>query len=856
MEQNPETQPLSDLRVIDLTSGIAGPYCTKLFADFGADVIKVEQPGSGDYARRMGPFPQDVTHPEKSSIFLFLNTNKRGITLDLQAAEGAETVKELVKGADVLVESFKPGVMAGLGLDYDTLSKLNPNLLMTSVSNFGQTGPYRDYEISELVLYAMGGRMNSSGLPDRHPLKLGGNHALYQAGNSAAMATLFAWHAREHQGLGGQQVDVSLFETQMGSINGRTGALVNYQYNGNRGQRLGGIRAGYPGGVYPCADGYISVSVGGARWPRLCATLERPDLVDSYYGSAMGQLDLDAREEFETTIWLPWVLERTMQEVVEVGQSNEMLIAPILTIDQVVDNHPQLAYRDYFVDIDHPVAGKFRYPGAPIFNNNGWWSIRRPAPLLGQHNQEVMEKELGISRSGSGGNGQGVSASSADTDSAATVQSTGKPKRPLDGIRVIDMTVIFAGPYGTMFLADNGAEVIRVETLQRIPPGRGGFARPDPEAEKKRARSQFPDRDPGARPWNRSAGFNQHARNKYGMSLDLLSPKGLETFRRLVEASDLFIENNASGSMAGLGVDYSVVSQWNPRLIMISVCGFGQKGPWNHYRGIGSQFEAGIGHDSVMGYPDMDAEGVPGSVATDASSGVTIAIAAIMALRQREKTGKGMYVDIALAENFLPHLGELFMDYTINGRVASSPGNRDHLGLMVQGAYPCAGDDEWIAISIGEIEQWHALCRLMEKPELVEDERFEDVAGLWAHHNEVDRLIGAWTATQDPVALFHRLQKEGVTAGHVMHEEHAFNDPHLKERGFFVSVTAPEVGTHLYPSTTYKMSKIPFEVRKPPVRVGEDNDYVYREVLRLSEEEYDELKALGHIGMDYADHVK
>ena len=846
MEEHSESQPLSDLRVIDLTHGIAGPYSTRLLADFGADVIKVERPGSGDYARRTGPFPGDVSHPEKSGLFLFLNTNKRGITLDLKSAEGVEALMELVKGADVLVESFKPGVMAGLGLDYGTLSKINPNMLMTSVSNFGQTGPYRDYGISELVLYAMGGRMNTSGLPDRHPLKLGGNHALYQAGNNAALATLFAWYAREYQGLGGQQVDMSIFETQMGSINGRTGALLQYQYTGDKGKRLGPIRGGYPGGVFPCADGYISVSVGGVRWPRLCATLGRPDLVDHYYGTDMGQLDLDAREEFESTIWLPWILERTVEEVVAEGQANEMLIAPILSLDQVVDSHPQLAYRSYFVEIDHPVAGKFRYPGAPIFNNNRWWSIRRPAPLLGQHNQEVLEKELVPSRSGSGGNGQGLSGSS----------MTEKPRHPLDGVRVIDMTVIWAGPYGTMFLADNGAEVIRVETLQRLPPGRGQFAWPDPEAEKKRAASAYPNREPGKRPWNRVANFNQHARNKYSMSLDLLSPKGLETFRRLVEVSDLFIENNASGSMAGLGVDYSVVSQWNPRLIMISICGFGQNGPWNHYRGIGSQFEAGIGHYSVMGYPDMDAEGVPGSVATDASSGVTIAMAAIMALRQREKTGKGMYVDIALAENFLPHLGELFMDYTINGRVASSPGNRDHMGLLVQGAYPCTGDDEWIAISLGRIEQWHTLCRLMEKPEMAEDGRFQDMAGLRARHDEVDQIIGAWTAIQDPIALFHGLQKEGITAGHVMHEEHAYNDPHLKERNFFVPITAPEVGTHLYPSATYKMSKIPFEVRKPPVRVGEDNDYVYRQVLGLSEEEYDELKALGHIGMDYAPHVK
>jgi len=419
------------------------------------------------------------------------------------------------------------------------------------------------------------------------------------------------------------------------------------------------------------------------------------------------------------------------------------------------------------------------------------------------------------------------------------------------------MAVIYAGPYATMFLAEMGAEVIRVESLNRLPAtSRGQFARPSKESQATSANSPYPDRDPGERPWNRFGGFNQHSRNKFGMTLDLTGPKALETFRRLVEVSDLFIENNATGSMAGLGIGYPVVSQWNPRLIMISISGFGQTGPWNYYRGIGTQFEAASGHASVTGYPNMDAEGIPGSVAADACTGVTIVQAALMALKQRERTGKGMFVDISLAENFLPHLGEFFMDYTINGRVASSPGNRDHLGLMVQGAYPCAGDDEWIAISLAKIEDWHAICRVMEAPELINDTRFGDMAGLRTHHNEVDQIIGAWTTTKDPVVLFHHLQGEGIIAGHVMHEEHAFNDPHLKEREFFVSVTAPEVGTHLYPSTTYKMSKIPFEVRKPPVRLGEDNDYVYREVLGLTEEEYDQLKALGHIGMDYAPHVK
>ena len=237
------------------------------------------------------------------------------------------------------------------------------------------------------------------------------------------------------------------------------------------------------------------------------------------------------------------------------------------------------------------------------------------------------------------------------------------------------MTVIFAGPYGTMFLADMGAETIRVETLNHLPAtSRGPFARPNKESQLTAISSPYPDRDPGDRPWNRASNFNAHSRNKSGMTLELGQPEAKDIFRRLVEVSDLFIENNAAGSMARLGVSWDVVSKWNPRLIMISVCGFGQTGPWSEYRGIGTQFEAAVGHASVSGYPDMGIDGAPGSVATDASSGVTVAIAAMLALHQREKTGKGMYIDISLGENFLPHLGELYMDYTINGRGCGASG--------------------------------------------------------------------------------------------------------------------------------------------------------------------------------------
>ncbi len=423
---------------------------------------------------------------------------------------------------------------------------------------------------------------------------------------------------------------------------------------------------------------------------------------------------------------------------------------------------------------------------------------------------------------------------------------------PLEGIRVIDITVVWAGPYGTMFLADMGAEVIRVESINIFPSSsRGQFARPSKEAEARRdyGASVYPNRDPGERPWNRPATFNAHARNKYSMTANLTTPEGKDVFRRLVEVSDVFVENNAVGSMERLGFTYPVLSQWNPRLIAISATGQGRTGPWAHYRGYGSQSEALMGHSSVMGYPDMDPSGAPGSVATDATTGVTIALATVMALHQREKTGKGIFIDLSMSETFIPHLGEHFMDYFINQRVAGALGNRDP--NLVQGCYRCLGEDEWIAITIGADDHWQALCQAMEQPEMAKDPRFATMSARQERHDEIDQIIEAWTSQHAPYDLFHKLQNEGVPSGPVMHEDQVHSDPHVRAREFLVPITHPEIGTHDYPSTVFKASKLPFKVRKPPVRLGEDNDYVYREVLKLTEAEYDHLKTLGQIGMDY-----
>jgi crotonobetainyl-CoA:carnitine CoA-transferase CaiB-like acyl-CoA transferase len=224
-------QALSDVKVLDLTWHIAGPYCTKLLADFGADVIKIERPGEGDPARKMGPFPHGKAHPERCGLFLHLNTNKKGITLNLKSHKGRKIFKELVKFVDIVVESFSPRVMPSLGLSYENLKRVNPSLVMTSISNFGHNGPYRDFKASEIVEYAMGGEMYSTGIEGREPLKLGGNVVQYQAGTIAAVATMGALFAARYQGVG-QHVDVSIMETQAGTVDRRLQHLLAYAYGG------------------------------------------------------------------------------------------------------------------------------------------------------------------------------------------------------------------------------------------------------------------------------------------------------------------------------------------------------------------------------------------------------------------------------------------------------------------------------------------------------------------------------------------------------------------------------------------------------------------------------------------------
>ena len=386
---------LSHIKVLDFTTHVAGPYCTKLLADYGADVIKVERPGIGDSARRMGPFPGDIPHSEKSGLFLHLNTNKRSITLDLKSNAGKRIAMDLAADADLIVENFRPGVIARLGLGLEALQAANPKLVMTSISNFGQSGPYRDYKSSDLLVYSMGGEMNSTGLEDREPVKLGANIVLYQAGSVAAVGSTGALFLSQDDGPG-QLVDVSIMETQVGSIDRRMSALIAYQYTGENSVRVPFGASGYPIGVYPCDDGYLEVTGGLIYFPRVVRMLgDPPELLHPRWYGPESQTDPELKDEFEAH-FLSWTLQRSKREAWRIAQESGVLSGPLNTMEDL-SNDEHFNTRRAFSQINHPIAGRLKYPGRPFVMSESPWDVRRPAPLLGQHNQEILE-QLGYRR--------------------------------------------------------------------------------------------------------------------------------------------------------------------------------------------------------------------------------------------------------------------------------------------------------------------------------------------------------------------------------------------------------------------------------------------------------------------------
>ena len=391
---------LEGVRALDLTHYFAGPYCTRLLAGLGAEVVKVERPPLGDPLRGYGPFASRPVQArsdesdvpmEDGAWHLYLNASKRSIGLDIKTDEGRETLLQLAAQADVLVENFAPGTLGRLGLGYEELRRANPALVVTSISNFGQTGPYRDWKAAEVNLYAMGGLMNITGEPDREPLKEGVPLAQLGAGQNAFVATMAALMYAEETGEG-QQIDISIAEY---ATNILENALMQYSYSGQEYTRVGNRGYGRAAwGIYPCQDGFVGIIAGpDHRWPEVARIMEREELADPRFASRRGRQD---NADEVDALMLPWLIEHDKVDIFKAGQESGLGFSFVATMEDILEME-QLLARDYFVELKHPTAGGLRYPGAPIScepDANAWVFGR--APLYAEHTAEVLSVWLGF----------------------------------------------------------------------------------------------------------------------------------------------------------------------------------------------------------------------------------------------------------------------------------------------------------------------------------------------------------------------------------------------------------------------------------------------------------------------------
>ena len=821
-------QPLADLIIVELATGIAGPYAGKLFADHGADVIKVEPP-EGDTSRREGARPGPRPDPEASPLFAHLNANKRSVVLDLDLADDRSILADLLAGADVVIESSRPGGTTPPGLHPDELRRDHPHLVVTSVTPFGRTGPYAGRPGGELVAYAMGGPLHATGVPEREPIKLAGNIVEYQCGAVAATASLSAVMVAQSAGQG-VHVDVSNFETQAASIDRRMALLMGWIFMGRRGEREGGNRVGIiPAGIYPNEDGYCQI-VFAPNWMTRVAEMLDHDELSTHLAAPDWMDDLDIPDLMAEAV-LTWTILRTKQQAMEDAQSRRLAVMPVNSTTDVLAD-PHFRERDYWQQVEHPVLGSFQAPG-PQFRMDDGWQHRRPAPLLGEHTKEVID------------------APPSPKPSRAAAATT---SLPLEGVRVLDLTVVWAGPLTTTLLGDLGAEVIRLDNPNLFPTATRG-AIPRPRAGHERDLGQywgvFPDADAGEHPWNRVGAFLIHARGKKSATLDLRTELGRETFLRLVDESDVFVENNSVKVLDHLGLDWETLHARNPRLTLCRMPSLGLSGPYRDHIGFGAHMEAICGMTSLRGYLDLDPSVLDPTYFMDPASGVTGAFAVLSALRRREQTGVGELIELAQAENLLNYIGEYLVDAALTGEPHERHGNR-HPHRAPQGVYPCTGDDRWIAISVADDHQWSALVEMMGRPEWAITPDLVHEEGRRAHQDELDTRLAHWSQGHDQHDLTEQLLAAGIVAAPVLDEADLLADPQLAARGFFRPNSSSEVPESLFPGHLWKWDGPPLRWDQLNV-MGLDNDEIYRGLLGLTDEEMAALDAEGHLSDSYHD---
>ena len=812
MERRSDHGPgaLSGYRVLDLCDA-PGVLCTKILADLGADVIKVE-PLVGNATRYRGPFYQEQTDPEKSLFFWYFHTNKRSVTLNLETVTGQALFQRLLTTADALVETFPPGYLDGLGLSFRHLRALHPRLVMTSITGFGSTGPYSHYKAPDLVGLAMGGLAYLCGEPDGPPAPPGGLQGYHLAALNGAVGTLIAlWH-RDTTGQG-QHVDVSM---QAAVANALETTHQTYDFNREIRTRWGHRREG-AAYILPCQDGYVALLCAGKfGWLRLIAWLTAEGavggLADERLADDVYRFEHDA--EVHAALQAFFATKPKQQAYTE-AQHYRVPLAPVQTARDLVES-PQLQARQFFVEVEHPELGTtLRYPGAPYALSATPWLLRRRPPRLGEHNAEIFASLPPLPfppapLAGAGWDGEGKRG-------GGDMEPWQQEPPALQGIRVLDFSWFGAAPIGTKILADHGAEVIRVESMAR------------PDLLRLTGSGHFRDYTPDI---NGSGFFNDFNSSKYGITLNLNYPEGVAIAKRLVALSDVVIDSFTRRAMRKWGLYYDDLVQIKPDIIVVSAAQQGHTGPHADYLGFGYNLQALAGINHLTGYPD----GYPLGTSVNYPDFVLpmfVASVIMSALLYRRRTGTGQHIDLSQYQAIASTLGPLLMDYLVNGRIAARTGGRSAIAAP-HGVYRCQGDDRWCVIAVCTEDEWVALCRVMGHPAWAEEARFHTMESRLQHVDALDALLHAWTMQRAPEHVMHLLQSAGVAAGVVQNAADLLaHDPQLRHRGHYHLLHHPVTGPTFYMGSPFCLSATPAALRPAPC-LGQHNAYVYGELLGMS----------------------
>lgn len=407
---------------------------------------------------------------------------------------------------------------------------------------------------------------------------------------------------------------------------------------------------------------------------------------------------------------------------------------------------------------------------------------------------------------------------------------------PLQGIRVLDFGMFWAGPFAGKWLADAGAEVIKIESPSH------------PDNLRILARDVYPDGDPGERSWNRSGMINERNRNKLGIALEMGTPEGRAIFRRLVAISDVVVHNFSTRVLANWGLEYEALRAINPQVVLASIYSQGAQGPESGFVSFGGTLEQLGGLTALHGYSG-EMSGALTLQLPDPFGGAMAAALIVAALRRRHLTGEGSYIDISQRENVTAFLGPLLLDYQMNARVPAPQGNRDPR-MAPHGVYRCTGDDAWVALAVRDETDWANLCQALGRPDLTKDPRFVGMDARQEHLAELDAIIGEWASPLDKHEAMGVLRRWDIPAAAVTNAQDLYADPHLAARGFWETIEDPDAGVHRYPGRPFKLSRTPLSTRRPTPTLGQHNEYVLKDLLGLSEKEVSQLSASGVIGME------